>query len=175
MEIKKPTSKSIDPRIFENFEIGIRSTNSTEASQIASQINNRVALQQKLRDIETYVKNKDASGFSELLEGNQTIGEQKTPSRQNSRMKDAFEDKHSEIEQTKSRIEEEKKAAYVQFVLSCAGAAAAFATGAGATGAGAAASDSSSVTDDSKKPESKAEIEKSDDEIFKLKMRRLLA
>ena len=79
MEIKKPTSQAIDPKIFEQLE-GISSANTTDASQIASQINNRNALQKKLGDVLAYARNNDSSGINELLDGNQTLGtERKTP------------------------------------------------------------------------------------------------
>ncbi len=80
MEIKKPTSQPIETKIFEESETlmsGIGSANTTKASEIASLINNRNTLQKKLGDVLAYARNNDASGINELLEGNQTLTEQK--------------------------------------------------------------------------------------------------
>lgn len=179
MEIKKPTSQAIDPKIFEKFEIGIRSANSTEASQIASQIENRTALKEKLRDIKTYLNNNDASGINELLDGNQTLTEQKTKVHlRGSRVLDVFEsgNKLSEIDQTQSRIEEERKAAVVNLVGSSVAAAASFGMGAGAyaSAGGASAKQAEASSDDSKtKPESKKA--QGEVEIFQARIRKLLA
>ena len=83
MEIKKPTLPAIETKIFEESETlmsGIGSANTTKASEIASRINNRNALQKKLGDVLAYARNNDASGINELLDGNQTLGtERKTP------------------------------------------------------------------------------------------------
>lgn len=179
MEIKKPTSQAIETKIFEQFEAGISSANTTEASQIASRINNRAALQQKLGDVVTYLRNSDASGINELLDGNQTLTEQKTKVHlRGSRVLDVFEsgNKLSEIDQTQSRIEEERKAAVVNLVGSSVAAAASFGMGAGgyASAGGASAKQAEASSDDSKtKPESKKA--QGEVEIFQARIRKLLA
>ncbi len=95
MEIKKPTSQAIETKIFEEFETPmteIASANATEASQIASQIDNRVALKQSIGDVKAYLRNSDASGINELLEGNQTLeAERQTPVHPSQVFQDSFE------------------------------------------------------------------------------------
>ena len=72
MEIKKPTLQGI-----QLAEIGV--ANQEKGSEIASRINNENVLKQKIRDVEAYARNNDATGINELLEKNQTLSsEQKT-------------------------------------------------------------------------------------------------
>jgi hypothetical protein len=79
--------------------------------------------------------------------------------------------KQQEIEQTKLKIEKEKKAATVNFVTSTIVAAVSFGMGAAGTGAAAgSAADSSDTSDDSKKTKSESEVE-----LFKSRIRKLLA
>jgi hypothetical protein len=177
MEIKKPTLRAIDPKIFEQFET-LRPE--TDASQIASEINKKVALKQKLEDVKEYLRNNDVkSSINELLEGNQTLREQKTQLHpRGSRVLDVFEsgNKLSEIEQTQSRIEEERKAAVVNLVGSSVGAAASFGMGAGAyASAGAASAKQEEASSDDSKIKSESKKAQSELEIFQARIRKLLA
>jgi ABC-type transporter Mla subunit MlaD len=74
MEIKKPTPPGIEIKIFEEFESFAPQQN---ASQTASDINDRLELKKKLNDVITYARTNDASEINDLLEKNQTITEQK--------------------------------------------------------------------------------------------------
>jgi hypothetical protein len=80
--------------------------------------------------------------------------------------------KAEEMEQTKSRIDIERKAAIVNLVGSSVAAAASFGMGAAGTAAGSALE----AADDSKKSESEIESKKqSDVDVFKARIRKLLA
>jgi len=79
--------------------------------------------------------------------------------------------KENEIQQSKSKIEEEKKAAIVNFVSSAIAAAASFGMGAAGSGAGAVAAAEGETSNDSKKLESESIESKKNSEIQLLKSR----
>jgi hypothetical protein len=102
---------------------------------------------------------------------------------------DKFELKNTEIAQTESRIEKEREAAVVNLVGSAAAAAASFgmgaagagagaagAAGAGAAGVGAAgAGESATSANDSKEKLEKYEINNNENELLKMRLRRVRA
>jgi hypothetical protein len=151
MEIKKPTSQGI-----QLAEIGL--ANQEKASQIADRINNRNALQKTIGDVIAVARNNNSSGINELLESNQTLAEHMA--------------KSSEMDQTKSKIEKEKQAAFTNFVFSSAGAAVGTAMG---SAGGAAASTEESASSDNSKREPERMKTQSDIEIFQARIRKLLA
>jgi hypothetical protein len=174
MEIRRTTSQTIETKILEGSETLIpgSSANSTDASEIATGINNRTALHKKLGDVAALARNNDASDINELLEGNQTLG---TKLKKPAHPSQVFQDKF-EIKQTESKIEKEREAAIVNFVSSAVGAAASFGMGAGGAGASAgAAASAGEAPEQSKRVESEVKKSQSELELFRAKVHKLLA